>query len=72
MKLKSFIHVKIIQYKFVPLTSLTPSFFYIKIPVPSLECERSCICVLVLDLASFYDFRLDFENVVFFFIHFMK
>jgi hypothetical protein len=30
------------------------------------------MCVSGIDLASFYDFRLDFENVVFFFIHFMK
>lgn len=59
MKLKSFIHVKIIQYKFVPLTSLTPSFFYIKIPVPSLECERSCICMLVVSiLPRYYNFFL--------------
>ena len=50
MKLKSFIHVKIIQYKFVPLTSLTPSLFYIKIPVPSLECERRVFMLEVMYL----------------------
>jgi len=28
MKLKSFIHAKTIQYKFVPLTSLNPPLFF--------------------------------------------
>ena len=52
-----------------PLTGSTPTFF-IKVPVPSQESERSCICVLEvmhlcvrdIDVASFYDFDISFWN----------
>jgi len=51
------------------LSSLNPSFF-IEMPVPSQESERSCICVSgvtclcvrAIDFASIYDFDIWFWN----------
>ena len=53
-------------------TSLAPPLF-IEAPVPSQESERSCICVRVINFASFYGFSTVFlkysNSVVFLVFH---
>jgi len=55
-------------------TSLTPPL-YIEVPVPTEECEWSCICMLGLsNFASIYDLSIGYwncsDNIVFFVFHF--